>query len=217
MAVFNVTYLGAAEGLHVPLRVDLAVRRWPVELGARKARSVPKNWSAEQRALAEYNAEAVRFVVALARELRAGRPRVRRSSGEISLVCSAERVEMLLRMFATIPSEPKIIVDGKIVTVAVRDRNAVEMWRHSAGRNSPVSSIVDEYDVRVDSDQLVFRVAPRVLSAGEAELYGALRDEGISIDEALELVDTLGRDQTRVEAATAADVASMEPAVRSAQ
>jgi hypothetical protein len=159
MTLFNVTYLGDGELVGMPLGLMTTLRRWPVGLGVRKMRSVPKTWDARHIELAEYNAEAVRVLVAMARELRAGGPTAGNGRvGGISLVCSSERFDMLSRMFVVNTGklgERKVLVDGKKVAVRVRDRDSVEAWRVAALRQEAASAITDEYEVWCGPDKLL--------------------------------------------------------------
>jgi hypothetical protein len=195
MTVFNVIYLGDGELVGMALPLMQSLRRWPVERATLETRSLPKTWSAEQAELAAYNAEAVRALVALARELRAGGERRPGPVSQISLVCSAERAEMLTRMFVVEPSQRRgnlrITVDRGQVAVRVRDGNAEEAWRLAIRRKAGAEALRDEYEVGVGVDKLLCQVAPRVLGRAGSELYAALRSQGIAIAEAVELVEVL--------------------------
>jgi hypothetical protein len=195
VTTIHVTYLGEGELAGIDMELRASLKQWPVALPPMKRRSLPKEWGAERVALAAYNAEAVRALVVLAREMR-GERRGRKRAVGINLVCSEERAEMLTKMFAIDSNkrvgELLISVERCPVHVRVRYLDGRERDERTAReRRTAALAVADEYEVWLGHDRLVCHVAPRVVARPEAELYSVLRGEGMAIDEAMGLVETL--------------------------
>lgn len=185
MTTYAITYLGGGE---VVLPV-MDLRRWPVALGARASRSTPGEWSEAKLAEAEHWAVALRVLVLVAKERRAwARGRLYRG---LDGRCHSE---ILNRLTCVLPTQRMrrdglvpVVVDGTKVFMRGLGMEGSRGWRMELP-----DLLRDELVIDIDEDQLRMRVAPVGMDQAGAELYGALRAQGIEVGEAALLVGALG-------------------------
>jgi hypothetical protein len=185
MSNSSIVYLG--NGKILP--PTFPVRRWPVELKERKPRSWPVKWDQAKIDEALRWGEALRLLVAVAREARACEFPGQRQNSSMSVYAASGARDLLQRVFPCRHTN----FDSCFLQV---DQAKVEL------------SETPSWIVGVDEDCLVVVVGglyfscpvpPVGIDGQGAELYAALRDDEFEIGEALaviaamELGDDVGR------------------------